>query len=150
MKYLILILSIFFIFACATTKNLTESEKLEIVLDVVRDLDKEKTKPHITIEELMTDDWENIATEPYLQSGYIDFYLISRNFNANIQYAAVRYVPQYQMVIGYAYMFESEIYVFQTDEEGGFELAELGNEDIEFWISQFKKYFLEVEGLVDC
>lgn len=139
-----------FMGACAHQSGLPESEKIEVVVDVVKSLDEDAIKPHITIEDLMSDNWENIASDPSPQQRFIDFYLVNKDFSAEIQYSVVRFVPSYNTVIGYAYMLKNKIYVFQRDGVGGYKSADLRDIDVEWWIEQFKKYFLSEDNSQGC
>lgn len=145
---LISICMLVFMGACAYQSELTESEKLRVVTK--QPTTDEVIKPHIAIKDIMNDNWDNIATEPYPQGGYIDFYLTNKDFNADIQYVVVRVAPSHRLVLGYAYLFEGDIYVFQADGMGGYTLAELEDTDVEWWVEQFKKYFFNANDLEGC
>jgi len=138
MRYLILILSMFFVFACATVKK-------EVVIDVVRLSDSSETIwPHITIEELSKGNWKQINSDPCPSCGFIDFYLSNEDSSMEIQYAIIRYSPSQRAVLGYAYLLEGKIYIFTRDraEVGGFKLSNQSDASVEIWIGKFKKYFL--------
>ena len=134
MRYLILILSIFLIFACAATKEVTIKRADQFNAD-------EAIKPHITIEELKGDNWEEVTSKPYPALGLVDFFLANKDFDADIRYVIVRYFLQYRMVVGYAYKFKGEVYIFQSDGVGGYEPAELEDEATDWWVEQFKGRF---------
>lgn len=141
MRYLILILSVFFIFACATVKK-------EIVIDVVKQSDSnEVIFPHITIEELSKGNWKQVNSVPCPSCGFIDFFLSNEDFSMEIQCVVVRYSSPQRAVLGYAYLLEGKIYIFTRDGAGSFRLANLKDTDIEWWIGQFKKYFLNESDL---
>lgn len=130
---------IVFMFGCATTSNLTEVQKPDVIVSRAKDLDK----PHIIPENMIPENWEQVAVEPFPQFGFADMYFANKELDADIPYIVLRTVPQYQMIIGYAYMFEGAIYIFQASKSGeGYEPAKnLATIDVEFWQDKFKEHF---------
>ena len=135
------------LFACAHQSNLTEEEKLNIIVDIVKDLNSDVVdmpetvyqEGYLNIIEVMNT-WES---GPKMGSigGMPVYGFINPNIDEDIQYVVV--VMYMGMPVGYVYLLQGEPYGYFIDKLGNFKLRPETNK--EQWKSNFKMLF----GLTD-
>jgi len=135
MKYLLVIVALFFMMAgCATKRAETISSQLDAI---------EKAAPKSAIDPVVVAvEWEEQDTV-YMDGTPVIFYK-NPNVTANIQCAAL--CVYYNQIIGYVYLDNDHVFFYWFDKDVRDYI--LSDCDQEQWKQNFKDYCLKVDGQV--